>query len=714
MKTIRFALAASALAISTAAAAQQAPSPQAAPPAAASSTDTSDTTGDIVVTAQKRSENLSKVPLAITAFSGEQLTSRGIAQTSDLQTITPGLLMQPTNRETVVAIRGIANNVRAISADPSVATYLDGVYLSRSNMVLGALYDVQRVEVLKGPQGTLYGRNATGGVINIISQQPTDTLSGNGYIGGGSYGLMEASAALNAPITDGTAIRISGYYAHDDGYTKNLTDQSSKDDQTNIRSVRGVLKSQLSSAITFHATAEYTDDRGNVGYGYSQTPYPALPGLPTGFLTAPQFERQDPRNIRHDTPYISRRKSFVGSASLDADLGFATAKLIYGHTDYRANDLQDIDLSSDPAFGWYQISNVKSKADTLEAQIASNGSGRFNYTAGVFAYQETAHEFIFLNEDGVISLDTQARNRSLGAYAELSYKLTDTLTVLGGLRYTTEDKKADTVAVVLPSGAGKVSYNSATPRARITWQATPDVMAYFNFAQGFKAGGLNSQQANLSFKPERVTDYDAGVKATLLDNRFFIDASVFHYDYKDLQLRNAVVSGTATLVTINNAGSANITGGEISGRFRVGGGFSLDGGLTYLDSKLHGFVNRQGIDYNDQPLPLAPKWEYSLGGQYDANFGETALRLRADWNHRSSYLFASNLRDYRTERSPGYGLLNLSARLTFKNHMYVEVLGRNVTDKLYAANLGDFRGAPGLEANYGAPRTIEGRVGFEF
>lgn len=717
MKKVRIALASTAIALvcPTVAGAQSASqgadaSASAGDPASADATSTGQ---DIVVTAQRRSENLSRVPQQISAFSGADLGARGVTSTADLQSIVPGLAIQATNRETVVAIRGIGNNVRAISADPSTATYLDGVYLSRSNMVLGALYDVQRVEVLKGPQGTLYGRNATSGVINIISQEPTDGLHGKLRLGGGSYGLMTAEGALNLPISEGSGFRIAGYYAQDDGFTKNVA-TGHKEDQTNIRSVRGSLKLELSPALTFKSTVEYTDDKGTVGYGYSAEPYPVGVGLPKTKFAAPQFDRIDARNIRLDYPTVSRRQSFVGSAQLAYDMGPATLRATYGHTDYRAHDGQDIDLSSDPSIGHFQLTRVKSKADSLEFQVSNNGQSRLGYTGGLFLYQENAHEFIFLNQDGIISLDTEARNRSLGAFAELSYKITDTITVLGGYRYTTEDKRANTVAVVLPSGAGKVSFSASTPRVRVTWAPTSTFLVYANYARGFKSGGLNSQQANNSFLPETIDDFDAGFKASLLDRRLFLDGSVFHYNYKNLQLRNAVVSGTQTLVTINNAGNAKITGAELQGRLRLPSGFTLDGSATYLDTKLHDFTNRQGVNYDGQPLPLAPRWAYTIGGQYEGSIGDAGLRLRAEYDYRSSFLFASNLRDYRTERTDGYGLLSLSARLTLKEHMYFEVLGRNVTNKLYAANRGDFRGEPGLETNYGAPRTIEARVGFDF
>ncbi|OYU76224.1 MAG: TonB-dependent receptor, partial [Burkholderiales bacterium PBB5] len=307
-----------------------------------------DATGSqkVEVTALKARQSLQEVPASVTALTADDLARSGLVNAADLQQKVPGLSLSSGGRETNLAIRGVSNNVRSIGADPSNAVHIDGVYLPRSSMVLTELFDLQRVEVLKGPEGTLYGRNATGGAINVVTRAPTAKPGAEGFVGFGSQGLRRTQLAAGGG-TDDVSGRIAMAYTKDDGYTRNLSTGTGLD-ANDFKAFRGKVRVALGMKADLTLLAQASDDKGTIGYGVSTDTsitgplYPYSLGDPDYRLTAADH-RTDARHIRLDSPVSSSRKTRVLAATVNWDLGSVGFKSITGFTSFKSGDRNDVD-----------------------------------------------------------------------------------------------------------------------------------------------------------------------------------------------------------------------------------------------------------------------------------------------------------------------------------------------------------------------------------
>ena len=318
--------------------AQDANSANAGVPATlASSADASGRSGDIVVTARRRSERAIDVPASLDVFSGDSLENIGVTSLQSLQFQTPGLKIAVAGESSRISLRGVGTNIAA--GPPSVAVQLDGVYIPNTQFALTELFDLGRVEVLKGPQGTLYGRNATGGVINLVTEAPGNVAEADGWIGYGSFDLVTAQAGATLPLGSDGGVRVSGAYANDHGYTKNLNPAGGEINSRGYKGGRIRARYALSSALTADVTAQYSEDSGTLGYGGSNDPASPV------FASDPPQQRTGARHIDVDTPPLSRKKGLLLSGTLALDLGGATLKSITGYVEYRFRKREDIDGS---------------------------------------------------------------------------------------------------------------------------------------------------------------------------------------------------------------------------------------------------------------------------------------------------------------------------------------------------------------------------------
>ena len=293
----------------------------------------------VEVTALKTRQSLQDVPASVTALTADDLARSGIVNSADLQQKVPGLSLSSGGRETNLSIRGVSNNVRSIGADPSNAVHLDGVYLPRSSMALTELFDLQRVEVLKGPEGTLYGRNATGGAINVVTRKPNANPSAEGFVGSGSLGLRRTQVAVGGG-TDDVSGRLAVAYTKDDGYTRNLSTGTGLDDN-NFKAFRGKLRVALGGKSDLTLLAQASEDKGTIGYGVSTDTaitgplYPYSLGDADYRLTTADH-RTNARRIRLDSPVTSSRKTSVMAATVNWDLGAVGFKSITGITSFKS------------------------------------------------------------------------------------------------------------------------------------------------------------------------------------------------------------------------------------------------------------------------------------------------------------------------------------------------------------------------------------------
>lgn len=673
---------------------------------------------EIVVTALKREQNINDVPASLTALGAGDLAASGITSSFDLQQRVPGLAISFGNRETNVAIRGVSNNVRSVGSDPSNAVHLNGIYLPQSSMILTDLFDVQRVEVLKGPQGTLYGRNATGGAINVIARAPEAGTSMEGMLGYGSYNLFRGQAALNVG-NDTVAGRLAVSYAKDDGYTRNLSTNTRLDRQ-DFFGLRGQLRFKLADNLTLTLLTQIVRDDGNVGYGASTDPtYRKFPDNFYGLVVPAALQRQDPRHIRLDSPVFSRRDSEVYGATLDLDLGSVGVRSITGYSHYDAADALDYDFTGD--FNEAFNSTTKVKAFSQEIQIYNKGKGPLQWTAGAFFYDDKGEQYInWIVPFPFARANSIGNGQSWAAFGQATYALNDKISIMVGGRYNHENKKGTQVNLLGNTSANVAdTFESFTPQGQIQFRPNDDTLIYAGVTKGFKSGGFNLLASGppTVYKPETIVSYEAGLRTKVADV-LTLNASVFHYDYRNLQLRTLVFTGTGQggggFAAVSNAEGAKITGLELNADARLGSGFAIDLGGTYLHTKFGSYISpSNNLDLTGTRLPLSPKFSGTAGLTWDGVLAGGKLKARTEVVYRSSIIFPLTIDAPQNFDGPST-LFNASVRWTEpSDRFYVELVGRNIGNKLYRVQRADVFFS-GVYESFGAPRTVEARIGFKF
>ena len=682
----------------------------------------------VEVTALKTRNRLQDVPASVTALTADDLARSGLVNSADLQQRVPGLSLSFGGRETNLAIRGVSNNVRSIGADPSNAVHLDGVYLPRSSMALTELFDLQRVEVLKGPEGTLYGRNATGGAINVVTRAPTANPSAEGFIGSGSLGLRRTQVAVGGG-TDDVSGRLAVAYTKDDGYTRNLSTGTGLDDN-NFKAFRGKLRVALGGKSDLTLMAQASEDKGTIGYGVSTDTaitgplYPYSLGDPDYRLTGADH-RTNARNIRLDSPVTSSRKTSVMAATVNWDLGPVGFKSITGITSYKSGDQNDVDWTGAKLETQDTTTDVKSTSQ--EFQLYSLGDGPLEWTAGVFLYRDKGTETLDWLFHGPINCGVpgscawarqtvKSSGRSEAVFGQMTYRFTREWSGLLGARYNRDSKDGD--ATNRRSGANSVtdvSFSSFTPKAQLQWTPAKGLMAYAGVSKGFKSGGFNYGTAGLEkFEPESIVATEVGVRSTLMGGALSLNASAFNYDYTNLQLKTAVLSGSSFISRVNNASKAKVQGLELSADMALGRGFG--GGLStaYIDSELLSYVSpATKRELSGMPLPLTPKSSGSVWLDHKVAMSGGQLRSHLEYNYRSSVVFPLTL-DQANNKGEAYGVVNASLRWTApKDAWYLQGGVRNATDKLYRTMRADYTFG-GVVESFGAPRTFEVRLGFKY
>lgn len=593
---------------------------------------------DIIVTAQRRQESSQKAAIAITALSTEQLTRANVTNATQLTTIAPALQINSVYGATSnFYVRGVGNFVTNALSDTAVIVNLDGVPLGRPTGVQGLFFDLERVEVLKGPQGTLYGRNATGGAVNIITAKPRiGETSGYGSFTYGNYNTINLNGAVNLSLSDNTALRVAGQWSKRDGtYTDGTGDE-------NIASFRAALRSELSDRLTVTLTGDYTsirgrgpgstvrglnhDDRIGLGDPRARAIYTSTLNFPAGtFLNA--------------MPNNDYQRNDIWGVTLQADLetSLGTVSLIPAYRHSRLNLLTSASGFEAPLY-------ETDKQTSVELRLVSPAGRRLAYVAGLFYFNETDDALGTYNQQ-YFSAYTHfyPKTDSYAAYGRLTYSLTDQLRISGGVRYTIDNRSAqiDSVnaIVVCPTlpgtlcfgaqqlptqlgvpaaylnldgsvktfipGNGGGSFISNTPSSispsktfrRATWRAGIEYdvgersLLYATFETGYKSGGFFSSIDDPSFRPETISAFTIGSKNRFLDNRLQLNLEAFWWTYKDQQFSHfkANSQGGTEFVT-ENIGKTRVRGFEVEMRGQVTPTTTLNGTVQYLDARNIDFV----------------------------------------------------------------------------------------------------------------------------
>ncbi|TWB43884.1 TonB-dependent receptor [Nitrospirillum pindoramense] len=706
-----------------------APAPQNAPQGASAQQQLE----DIVVTAERREETTQRTPIAITAFSGDTLQQRGVSSSTDLNNMVPGLAVGNNGGSVQIAIRGIGSTNDTEVGDPAVAFNVDGVYMARSRAAIGALYDVDRIEVLRGPQGTLYGRNATAGSINVITKRPSDKFEGNASLDYGNYNSLQTSGMLNVPLTDTLAVRAAFQTSRHDGYTNNGRSSNFNDEDTQA----GRLQIQLKPSETFKALLSL-DVFHEGGVGYANGPI----GQYAKFGSPYTFPMSADGSLNHTNKGVG--------LTTDWDLGFATLTYVGSYredTDRTHGGSTQSGTCQAPS-GPYCASTIfrSDENQTSHELRLANSDGPLKWVAGLYYFKENNDVLFALDPvAGITSLafvQPKVSEESKAAFAQATYSLTDSLRVTGGLRYT-EDAKARTGATeafghivgntyvggsALYLNNADLSWNSTNWKAGAEYDLAPDSMLYASVGTGYKAGGYGDGQPpnNNPYQPEKLTAYEVGLKNQFMDKRLQLNLTGFYYDYRDFQV-SAIgqVAGQASTVTVN-AGTAEVYGVEVEGAALLTGSDRVDGSVSYIHARYTDFILATGdvfhpnsaAVYTGNRLAKSPEWTINLGYQHMWDLASGAMiTARVD----SVYVGDQNLdyRNFAVTEQKAYTKTNLSlayddADRRWRVMAYVRNLENNAV--LVVANP-DTNGSGNRLAGSGAyapPRTFGVRVSANF
>ena len=657
--------------------------------------------GEIVVTAQRRSENLQRVPLSVTSLSSDKLAQSGITNSEQIALVTPGLTLNSGGGFPQPFLRGVGSD-RTANSEPSVATYIDGVYVAFSAGTTQQLFDVERVEVLRGPQGTLYGRNATGGAINIVTKRPSDELSATFSGSAGSYDLASVSGYLTGPLGEDFQASLAVSAMRQDSFNTNISPRRQPGGSDHESAISGRAKLLWTSSTAFEAelsldilrTASFDAE------AYRQIQSNAV-GFSRGGITGSK-----PYEVAYAEPVYSDVRQYGGSLRMSGQGGGIKYLSLSGYRNtkhYSPVELGATDVTVTRVF----IKPINSRQFSQEFQLLSGDGNPFQWIVGAYYFHELSGNNPYnLTVPPVIkqATDISAKTDSYSLFAQATVPITASLSLVGGVRQTWENKKVEdftltnllvTPAVTTVLRGKKANFNKFTFRAGVNYQANPDTLIYASYSRGFKSGIFNlSNPADIGpAMPETLDSAEVGVKADLLDNRLRVNVSAFHYDFKNLQVQS-LLAGTGSVV-LRNAAKARMSGAEVEIVAVPASNLQITSGLSFLDSKYKSFLNYPAFvarpapafgnaalpsDLTGRELIRAPGFTASVGAQYTMPIGANDLRFNGVLFHSDSYNFEPSGRS----RQSAYELLNASVTFAPASGSWdLTVWGKNLTDQRY-------------------------------
>ncbi|HJQ17506.1 MAG TPA: TonB-dependent receptor [Allosphingosinicella sp.] len=749
--------------------------PTSSSPSANDTAENSGEIGEIVVTANKRSENIQKVPIAITAVTGERLSNIGVTNTQDLARVVPGLSIQNSVGGTQAHLRGVGTTAAGGPGhENSIATYIDGVYIVSTSGALVQLNNIAQVEVLKGPQGTLFGRNATGGVINIRTRDPQQTPAGDFTLRYGNYDTWSGQGYLTAGLAPNLAADIAGFVSiQGKGWGKNVA--NGKDvNKMNQYAVRSKWLFEPTDRDHFRLIGDFTRVTGNTFASFALLPGTAANYGPGNTTVAERAARLGPDGLP-----TSDALSFMAAMASGALAPFAVVGEPYAsHAGFYDNDAfiqpfyhdkkGGVSLQWDHEFGdlrftsitayrrgnqkvaWSSVTvpadvshaewQLKARQFSQEVQLGSAANSNVKWVVGLYYLNATSTNPAFsilgtsLAPIQELTFHAHTSTESGAAFGQVTAPLWSGANITGGLRYSVERRgiRGDTL-LAFPGDfnltVGQVddhkTFRKLTWRLALDQQVTPDVLVYASYNRGFKSGLYNAvPPSNVIVEPEVLDAYEVGVKTDLLDRHLRLNVSGFYYDYKNLQ----VTVYTPTSAVLQNGAASKIYGVDVDLTARIGPYLTLTGGGTLMHSEFTsypqaGFFVPQPLSEGGgtiqhfasakgNKLPYAPDFSFNAGADYAVPIGSG----EADFNVNYSYVSRFYPQPDNILSQPAYGLLDGS--LTYKfagKKLEVGVWARNITKEKYHVALFPTANLGGYQNGLvGAPRTYGAMVGYKF
>lgn len=693
---------------------------------------------EIIVTAQKREQNMQDVPVAVTALSAETLTNRNVASVADLPRLAPSLTLTqgnvPTNNS--LNLRGIGTIAFSTAIEPSVAVVVDDVALLQQAQAFSGLSDISRIEVLRGPQGTLFGKNASAGAVNIVSQGASDVFTGAVTGTATTDDEYRVDASLAGPLGENAGFRVNAFYGDRKGYIRNLEDGSRLNNDKSY-GFRGRLELKPTETLKVDLIASHSISESD---GFART-FRAAPtgaavfGTPLTDSLVGITPGEDNYSVRLDKPLFNKSKQTTVSGRATLDLGFADLISVTSYQDWRFQFEEDFDYTVSDVLGIpggiVADSTYHATQFAQELRLVSPSKGRFSYVLGLFyADGKTDREF----ERGpsgpvVASWASQSRTESYAAFGQATFNLTDTTHIDAGVRFNHEKVGASFLnrvpnasppadnATCLTTCVGNAKDSVVTWKTALRQDIGDAVMVYASFARGYKgqgfdiSTGFNPRRAAFPVRPETSNAYEVGIKSRFLDNKVQLNIAGFWSDFRDFQAQSGILLPDNTvLLTLNNVGKVRTRGIEAELTAKPSAALTLDSAVSFTDTRIMEFPGAQcytgqttgcvdldgdgpatvkGQDLAGKRLPNAPRLKFNAGFNYDVFLPSAPFDafVQADVSYQSKVNF--DLLGNPLTVQDGYAVVNGSIGIdqNERGGMRVALFVNNLFDKHYASNV---------------------------
>ncbi len=707
----------------------------------------------VVVTARRREETIQDVPVAVSAFTAQALEKLNIRDLADLDANVPNLTVyaaRGSNSTLTAYIRGVGQSDPLWGVDPGVGLYMDDVYIARPQGALLDVFDVERVEVLRGPQGTLYGKNTIGGAIKYVSKPLVEEFNGSAQATIGNYGQKDLKFAIGGSVGDGAVRgRVALATLNNDGFGKNIITGDPVSDK-DIFAVRASLGAYVNDDINFQLAFDNVEDDSGVRGArlLAANRFDAILTPTTGpFL--PMDSRYD---VRNGMPNVNettlRGASLTANWRMNDDWNF---KYIVAKRESDTETNIDFDVSPDA------IADVKAfyndEQVTNEAQLNYDGGGRARGVIGIYSFDGYAGGQVLNNFFNLSFGDTHGKvfTESLAVYADWTFDLTDRLALDLGARWTDEEKHAIVLnraysdasfqhgTTVAADFDKTVKFSNISPKISLDFKASDNVLLYALASRGFKSGGYNIRANAVAvprsaepFGDEQVDSFEIGSKMGLLDDRLFLNLSAFHNKYKDMQLSVFTeLPGGGFFGDFTNAGEGTVQGVEAEWQFFPTEHFGVTGNVAWLDAKYDEYlffdpsVGQTVNIAKEENFTNAPEFSGALNLEFRTPVGEGHFAARVGYSYQDDVVATTEtLRQTTAPLGPfgrpaisqeAYGLLGASMIYSLNDHWTFTLQGSNLTDKEYMTTGYNLAQAVGVYTGfYGAPRQYSLSVRYDF
>jgi iron complex outermembrane receptor protein len=663
----------------------------------------------ITVSAQRRTEELQKVPLAVTAVSAIELEAKQIRRLDDLRMEVPNVIIEPatgTSSAAKVFMRGVGTDESLFTADPSVAIYIDDTYIARATGALFDVFDLQRVEVLRGPQGTLYGRNATGGAVRYITKKPNGEprLQADARIG--NLGRLDVQLSGGGRLGEAVAVSFGVMSKTRDGYLQDITNNRKVNDE-DVKGARLGLAFDLSASTSARVSLDKLRQRSGPQYA-SGVLDPAK---------AAQYNR--PVNNADGNLLTIETNLTAGKNDLDqTGLSVSTATDL-GNVEWRnilssrrMSNLLYIDLDGTAQTRFHLLQDQTQKQTSFESQLVSTGKGALSWTGGVFLFTETNTQPTRQDIFAVGGVNTVGQKTTATAlYGQADWRFDPVWKATGGLRYSRESKNFS-IDAIRADGTPNFNFQKKDSWTRWDWklgvdaQLSASTLAYGSATTGFKSGGFNGRagsvaQAGIVLKPETVLTYELGAKTSWADGAVRLNGNLFRNNYKDLQLTAFDANGVSNLI---NATSATIQGLELDLAAQLTRAWNVSLNLGTLDAEYKGYSAANAATFSGKQLKQAPKLQYGIGTGYRAGVAGGTLQLNAQLKHVGDHY--QNLANSELIKTKAYTVADVRAAFEPAGTAWSAGLWvKNLGNKQYYTGAFDIAGIGIASAYINVPRT---------